>query len=1045
MKFLFISKRLLCLVFCSVITNLPAQIHQMQFENITMKDGLPANRVLSMVKDSLGFFWYGTTLGLVRYDGQDMDVFRHDPDDPNSIPSEEIKQMFVDKNNVIFACTGEGDLFSFDSHNKMGRPIKRYHLFSKDSAVCNVTTISDGEDGFMYFWDESGLTGRLHKKSGEYTLLDASFSEMFDKSMILPYRTFKHGDTIFIGANSGLYRFSIQSQCLYRENLDEFSSFKNGLISIAEMDYFDESSLLLGCSRALNYPFKGIIKFNFRTGHAEKVCINVLDKYEMDDYMQQKIYRVRDKEFLFLPISKTPVYYNFTTNQSDTIPKYVKSVNRLNTVSINTFWMGKDNKLIIGSNQGLFIHEPFSYVFDEFLPYHRFSKYPNGLNGSYFIPENNHLVISSVNKIRIYDITQDTVLFEENIPYVADHHFKKQETEILYWAEDTVLILSSEVLFFDLKNRTFSLFENKPSEKKELCMTSFLFPHAKDIRNPRCLYFFRDGRLCYLDGSKRTIRHIPLFQGKEELFLQATGLVLDKKGDLWVTSKNNGLIRIRRTNPLVTDRIHIEKIDKEIELNDIHESKDGAVWLATQNHGLIKLESLDRNRWKWKQFTRREGFQSNSIRQISEDDNGRLWMQTKFGITYFDIKNEHAANFAKQHGINFPHNLFRGKTKDASGNIYISEGIGIIRIVPSRFNELKPPPEVYIKKFDINYKTNYAVWRDTTVTLPYHQNNLSFHVTAVNHTHAYMNRYKYKLVPLDKDWRYLDQNNLKLSFISLKPGKYTFSAKAANHQGTWYENGINLHIHIQPAFWNTWWFRFLYILTGVFLIFLFIRYRVKYLRSQELKLIEKEIETQNIERDRIAKDLHDEIGAQLSTLKMYIEVINRDISQEKDVRQFSQETQKLISQTIEDMRNIITDLSPQSLANYGYFAAISELTFRIKKISDIQISLEMDKNIALSKRAETVLFRITQELFNNTLKHAGATSITLSFKLQGIKAHLFYQDNGIGLPLHFTYTGNGLTNIQSRVKLLDGKLHINNMPKQGLSFEMIFPPDELNK
>jgi ligand-binding sensor domain-containing protein len=135
---------------------------KMDFESITTSQGLPSNRVNCMTKDSLGFLWYGTTVGLVRSDGTTLETFKHDPDNIRTIPSNFILRLKVDKSGIIWGLTNEGFIFSFNPYAKNGQFITNFsNSFGNSSA--GAITVSDEfvfagiRDGTIYRWNDKDL------------------------------------------------------------------------------------------------------------------------------------------------------------------------------------------------------------------------------------------------------------------------------------------------------------------------------------------------------------------------------------------------------------------------------------------------------------------------------------------------------------------------------------------------------------------------------------------------------------------------------------------------------------------------------------------------------------------------------------------------------------------------------------------------------------------------------------------------------------------------------------------------------------------------
>ncbi len=200
----------------------------------------------------------------------------------------------------------------------------------------------------------------------------------------------------------------------------------------------------------------------------------------------------------------------------------------------------------------------------------------------------------------------------------------------------------------------------------------------------------------------------------------------------------------------------------------------------------------------------------------------------------------------------------------------------------------------------------------------------------------------------------------------------------------------------------------------------------------EQKLFETILETEENERRRFAGDLHDELGPQLATLRIYISSLYKRI---KDSEQVSilDEMSEMIKKSIANVREISNNLSPHVLENYGLSAAInaeaeSKRTFISIKINDSLNSLRFDKTI------ETVYYRITKELLNNTIKYANATIVEINLNYRNNLLEYTYNDNGQGFNYQNTINENkgiGLLNIQSRIKSINGSCTIESSIGRG--------------
>jgi two-component system, NarL family, sensor kinase len=190
------------------------------------------------------------------------------------------------------------------------------------------------------------------------------------------------------------------------------------------------------------------------------------------------------------------------------------------------------------------------------------------------------------------------------------------------------------------------------------------------------------------------------------------------------------------------------------------------------------------------------------------------------------------------------------------------------------------------------------------------------------------------------------------------------------------------------------------------------------------KMMLAEMESQEGERRRLAADLHDSIGGMLSTIRVGLSTLARTLPDPKSM----DETKLMLDDTIASVRRISRDLMPATLEKFGFLNAIKELCERFQATSKIQIKFsEPDEFPTIDKQRQLMLFRIVQELLNNAIKHANATSIHVTIQNEnGI--YVTVEDDGVGFdPVHEMKEnqngkGLGLFIIENRAHLLGGKL-----------------------
>ena len=233
---------------------------------------------------------------------------------------------------------------------------------------------------------------------------------------------------------------------------------------------------------------------------------------------------------------------------------------------------------------------------------------------------------------------------------------------------------------------------------------------------------------------------------------------------------------------------------------------------------------------------------------------------------------------------------------------------------------------------------------------------------------------------------------------------------------------------------------------GIFLFF--ITYQKRLLKKQlELNTIKSQqqkeilintIQAQEKERKRIARDLHDEVGAMLSVIKMNLGRIEKK-SANNTTKQVLTETKSYIDDTITQVRRISRALLPPSIERLGLYFAIEELANWINKSGEIKVTCWLGgKQFRFDSKKELAVFRIIQELINNSLKHAEASKIELNTNFRENKLVIVVADNGNGFDLNKkNNAGLGLKNLESRSEILGAKFKIKSVINKGTTAILI--------
>lgn len=210
------------------------------------------------------------------------------------------------------------------------------------------------------------------------------------------------------------------------------------------------------------------------------------------------------------------------------------------------------------------------------------------------------------------------------------------------------------------------------------------------------------------------------------------------------------------------------------------------------------------------------------------------------------------------------------------------------------------------------------------------------------------------------------------------------------------------------------------------------------LKQQELKSAYALLEGQDIERKRIAEELHDNLGSILVSLNMYLDTaIKLKDADKRD--QMMVRIKEIALKASDETRGLSHKLSSVSLTHFGLKTALEDLFSLVNETKTIEISSKIYFNGEIRSDISHNIYRIVQELINNTLKHARATKVSLEISdVKGEYISIIYQDNGIGFHPSTAKNGVGLLNIGSRIDKLSGELNIESN-KNGSTFIIEIP------
>lgn len=327
-------------------------------------------------------------------------------------------------------------------------------------------------------------------------------------------------------------------------------------------------------------------------------------------------------------------------------------------------------------------------------------------------------------------------------------------------------------------------------------------------------------------------------------------------------------------------------------------------------------------------------------------------------------------------------------------------------------------------------KTAYT--KEDKVSLSYKENYLTFNMEAITYTFPERVKYKYRLKGLrEGDAWSQPVKDSKIVFSYLPPGNYTFEFTADNGNGVWQDNIYTYPFVIKVPFWRLplFWMLTIAFLSGIVVYSITRKNKIEQKRLQQFS--QDLIKTQEEERTRVARELHDSVGQKLMLLT------------KKTKSSGDGDLESLAGNTLEELRTISRGLHPATIERLGVTAAITAMINEVDKNTNIFFTSEIENiDAKLNKDAALHLYRIIQEVLSNMVKHAEAKAAFITIETNDNEIKATVKDNGKGFEFlkgSKKHKSLGMKTLMERAKIIKSKLTIESQINKGTTVQLITP------
>ncbi len=475
---------------------------------------------------------------------------------------------------------------------------------------------------------------------------------------------------------------------------------------------------------------------------------------------------------------------------------------------------------------------------------------------------------------------------------------------------------------------------------------------------------------------------------------------------------------------------------------------NSTVWCGTFRGGLLRFKN-----GKFSRITHKQGLPADAISQLLEDDHGRIWMGTPQGICSISKKAlEDCADGKLSRVDSITYGRLDGLPtlecsdgyqpscwKSRDGRLWFTTVKGAVFIDPNQIRTNAVPVPVLIEELWVDGEQ--MPLDSGKIRIPPGRKRYEFRFTALSFEAT---RFRYRIEPFDTDWTDAGTRRT-VQYSQLPAGEYQFRVIASDNKGVWSESGAALPFSVEPYFYERRSFRFLAIVLILGAVAIAVRsvasrkYRRKLARLEQQHAIERD-------RARIAKDIHDDIGAGLTQITLLSELARREKDQTPAMLDRISSSARELTRAMDE---IVWAVDPQHDTFAGLLDYISAFTEDYLRVAGIRCRMDLPvtpPQVQVDAELRYNLFLALKETLNNIVKHARATEVWLRVQLEQDRFSLIVEDNGKGLNSpdgtasekggDRLSSGSGLNNLEERLQSIGGTCRIESRPGQGTRVEM---------
>jgi len=991
-----LHKLLIAVLMLTAASRLTAQSFDYGFKHLTTDQGLSHDNIHCIIKDKQGFMWFGTMNGLNRFDGLQFRNFTKRANDSTSLVNNYVTTLVCDDEGYIWIATGDG-ICRYDPHTETFRALK----FGGKTEV-NLSQLVRATDGrifavrnrALYEIDPRKFSARMLNKLGP----DSEHTRLFPAP----------NGNIWVLVQMALYHWDTKTLRLQHVmGIDEaHRGDRPGVLYVytdphnktwigtweAGLFYYDEQSKkAVAFSGSIPFIVSIIADLNFSKNHLLWMSAGYAGLIQL----------------------------NVQTGRVIEMPKNIQQPWSHNGGRINTFYADSTNGILwLGSDYGIEKYDPGTEHFArKVLP-------ATGAVGQF----------PAVNAV-IKDKTDTSGATWWISSWVGGFYKWNRVTD--------------ELTSYSKHLHTSEIFDLQQDDDGNIWIAEW---RGVQVFNPRTNQW----------------KLIDSFIRNDTVSSKVLRLFKDSRGNMWIAPNHNGLFKYdKRVNKIM--RIQLPPIPdgrKTIWISSVTEDKQGNILAANvfqsyliapdgtinvipidpahpqvKNSGALSI-TVDRNDHLWishndklvnltrqgkvlKVYDQQNGLIGSTLRWLLTDPAGFIWLATENSLHRLNPSTGHFRYYKKEDGL-FNNNLTEPICISEEGELFVGFHNAFSYTNIFELNHRITNVPFIITSIQVEDRKVSAI-NTRSVTLNAGENTLNVEFAALDYSKPEKIQYLYWLEGADKQWHFTSQRSL--TFTNLSGGDYTLHLKVQGPNGVISKEELLLDISVIPPFYRTWWFWMLIAAALGSLAYVYYR-----MRRQQRARLEKI-------RDRIATDLHDDMGSTLSSIRIFSDVARSHLNgSQSQVVPMLEKISNNASQLSDNMQDIIWTIKQDHDKLEDLVTRIREFGLKLCDAKDITFKVHISESFKTSRldlEQKRNLYLIFKECLNNAIKYSGCSIIQLFITQQRKHLKMVIEDNGKGFNESAISKGNGLSNIRKRAQEINGNATIESVPGKGTRIDIL--------